>query len=342
MGGKSLLLVCLTFTLTFANRIALPKASEEDCWYWNDFCSTATDGTLKPNPKECGSFCECAPGGPVMLKCPLGLHFSVATNKCEQPWNAGCKQDLKVLISTQHHHHARNCDKQIGECKKSPVGTFLRNPGDCGSYCRCDGTTAVWMPCPVGLHFSLSTNKCEYPGVAGCIPAPTSGPSPTHPPPPPPVDDCSAVAADCKASPVGTLLRNPSDCGSFCQCAAWGPVKMDCPAGLHFSVSANRCEWPSIAGCIPGPPMPNHHGCELVEYMCPKNNIGNVMLLRNPLDCESYCACDWGKSNLDALSRWTAFQQMAASMRLAGSCRLLICSPQMPSEQLPPNYRKTK
>ncbi|GLV44869.1 obstructor-G [Carabus blaptoides fortunei] len=44
-------------------------------------------------------------------------------------------------------------------------------------------------------------------------------------------------------------LKHPTNCGQFYHCAHGVPVLKDCPAGLHWSVKMDRCEWPAIAKC---------------------------------------------------------------------------------------------
>ncbi|KAG8229161.1 hypothetical protein J437_LFUL009231 [Ladona fulva] len=313
MGGKSLVIIFLAITLTFAKDKSLNGCS-------SGVCSGHTKGaTIVQNPNDCGSFCICACGDGIMMNCSRGLEYNAVTKQCDYPSKANCS--IPIPPPTPN-----GCDTWDSFCASAPSGTLKPNPGDCGSFCECAPGGPVKMDCPAGLHFSVAANRCERPSDAGCIPGPppTSGPGPTPPPTPPPSGDCDAVAADCKVSPVGTLLRNPnckvspvgtllrnpSDCGSFCQCAAWGPVKMDCPAGLHFSVAANRCEWPNIAGCIPGtpptsgpgpthPPTPPPSGdCDAVAATCNVSPVGT--LLRNPSDCGSFCQCAaWGPVKMD-------------------------------------------
>ncbi|XP_058836979.1 mucin-2-like [Topomyia yanbarensis] len=72
-----------------------------------------------------------------------------------------------------------------------------------------------------------------------------------------------AFAQECKICPMGVCNRdtrcpvneNPiiphKDCGKFYQCSNGFACEMSCPAGLHWSVSESRCEWPHIACCDP-------------------------------------------------------------------------------------------
>ncbi|KAF8244231.1 hypothetical protein K440DRAFT_610516 [Wilcoxina mikolae CBS 423.85] len=69
-----------------------------------------------------------------------------------------------------------------------------------------------------------------------------------------------ATAAVEKRSPSGTcpvitdtspttFLADDSDCNVFYICDHSGPVKFNCPAGLHFSPTNWICDWPNHAGC---------------------------------------------------------------------------------------------
>ncbi|XP_071552436.1 zinc metalloproteinase nas-14-like isoform X2 [Panulirus ornatus] len=54
----------------------------------------------------------------------------------------------------------------------------------------------------------------------------------------------------CKeSSHNGLLFRYPGDCSKFYQCSNSISFIMDCPAGLHFSLSKNQCDYPSQANC---------------------------------------------------------------------------------------------
>ncbi|XP_065351283.1 uncharacterized protein LOC135946806 [Cloeon dipterum] len=48
---------------------------------------------------------------------------------------------------------------------------------------------------------------------------------------------------------VPVLLSNPSDCGSFCQCANGVGKFIPCANGLHFNKDTQVCDWPWMAGC---------------------------------------------------------------------------------------------
>jgi hypothetical protein len=48
------------------------------------------------------------------------------------------------------------------------------------------------------------------------------------------------------------LLPNPKDCSSFFICSNGVPIKLNCPAGLHFNDQLKVCDWPQNANCVRG------------------------------------------------------------------------------------------
>ncbi|XP_062562791.1 probable chitinase 10 [Armigeres subalbatus] len=49
--------------------------------------------------------------------------------------------------------------------------------------------------------------------------------------------------------PMNPLKLPHTDCGKFYKCSGGFACEMSCPAGLHWSSTLNRCEWPHIACC---------------------------------------------------------------------------------------------
>lgn len=156
-------------------------------------------------------------------------------------------------------------------CKGVPYwrDVLLPNPEDCGSYLQCVHEKPMVRPCPEGLHWSIENNRCEWPNIAKCENGGSGGSgsgeggeggeggsggsgeggegglsqdclmgwiSP---------DEC------CKGVPynVDVLFKNPEDCGTYYQCVHEKPMVRPCPAGLHWGVKQNRCEWQDIAQC---------------------------------------------------------------------------------------------
>ncbi|KAA0192448.1 Cuticle Protein CPAP3 [Hyalella azteca] len=62
---------------------------------------------------------------------------------------------------------------------------------------------------------------------------------------------CGDCPPDCWDG--GDLYPNLQDCSKFYQCAHGTPYLMSCPAGLHYSLSLERCDYPEEANCTADP-----------------------------------------------------------------------------------------
>ncbi|KAJ8870651.1 hypothetical protein PR048_029674 [Dryococelus australis] len=57
----------------------------------------------------------------------------------------------------------------------------------------------------------------------------------------------------CRPNPswkwTSQYFADPRNCNRFYQCVWFKPVRMSCPAGLHFNRRLNVCDYPARAGC---------------------------------------------------------------------------------------------
>lgn len=192
----------------------------EDCLYGrkdrNECCEGVPDAWYAHlrNPEDCGSFFQCESGKPTFKDCAADLHWSVVLDKCEWPNLAGCDA--------------------------SPPSSN-------------DTTSAPTTKAP-------STNA---PTNAPTEAPPSSG-SPPLPPPTPGSDECGPEPVchqclrgifppDLCCRDVKTYfklqLANAEDCNSYYVCVDNHEVLRQCPKGLHWSVDADRCEFPEDAKC---------------------------------------------------------------------------------------------
>jgi len=223
------------------------------------------------------------------------------------------------------------CSKVFCPAQNGEFAEHLRNPDDCGSFCKCDWGVAIYFACPGGLHFNTKLQVCDWPEYAGCEgnDGDTEVSTPVGPNP------CEYVRCPAQNTDPLTTLSAENDCGSFCECFNGRPIWKQCSPGLHFNEVTALCEHPLNAACDPlwteGPPTtsttkatatskatttnivttskpqsttskttsaPNSstsapNGCEKVK--CPSTNEGNATHWPNPEDCGSFCKCDWGK-----------------------------------------------
>ncbi|GLV44873.1 obstructor-G [Carabus blaptoides fortunei] len=99
------------------------------------------------------------------------------------------------------------------------------------------------------------------------------------------------------------LLPNPDNCGTYIQCVHEKPMVRDCPAGLHWSPDACRCEWPSIAKCTTTDGSGTstcrtatisndcRYGKKSADECCLGVSPLEDVLLPNPNNCGTYLQC---------------------------------------------------
>ncbi|XP_058458189.1 peritrophin-1-like isoform X2 [Malaya genurostris] len=66
----------------------------------------------------------------------------------------------------------------------------------------------------------------------------------------PGVDDSRCPRTDDAMNPVHLPVRG--DCSKFMKCYGGRAYEQNCPAGLEFGTSVNRCDYPSLARCSMG------------------------------------------------------------------------------------------
>lgn len=180
------------------------------------------DEVLLPHPTNCSAFIQCSNGAAVEMPCPDELQWNNGAKQCD--FIGDCKLKLQL-----HRINKVYVGLVSQTCAGVPESTdvLLPNPADCGTYLQCVHQTPVVRPCPAGLHWSVQANRCEWPELANCK-----------------SNNCEGVPET-----VDVLLPNPEDCNTYIQCVHQQPVVRPCPAGLEWSIAANRCEWPDIAQC---------------------------------------------------------------------------------------------
>lgn len=215
---------------------------------------------LLPHEYDCTKYYRCHWGIPELFDCrPSGTHFSVALNRCDWPELAQCEQDPK-----------RDPRCPSFEDPNSP--RFLPHDYDCTKFFRCNWGIPEQFDCtPVGTHWSVDLNRCDWPELAQCEKNP-------------PVDPRCKSAAD-PSTPV--YLPNEFDCTKFYRCFRGALESFDCtPSGTHWSVALNRCDWPNIARCEKQPP---------IDPRCPlEEDPNNPVHFPHEHDCEKFYRCNWG------------------------------------------------
>ena len=104
---------------------------------------------------------------------------------------------------------------------------------DCTKFYTCDWGLPILMSCPESLHWSVETNRCDWPLVAKC-------------------DESLILDPICPFPQTDdALFPHETDCTKYYKCW-WGLSEVySCPTNTHFSVITKRCEDPFVAQCDP-------------------------------------------------------------------------------------------
>ncbi|XP_021958641.1 uncharacterized protein LOC110854516 [Folsomia candida] len=102
---------------------------------WGQRCDTTR---LSPNPANCSTFIQCDNGQQVIRPCPTGLHFNVAQQICDWPYNVQCgynppppAPDIKCYSCI--HIDPPHSNMSSPGCDKSPIPpSYLRT--DCFGF----------------------------------------------------------------------------------------------------------------------------------------------------------------------------------------------------------------
>nr|CAD7261037.1 unnamed protein product [Timema shepardi] len=280
--------------------------------------ATATDvvcgsSQYMANPDDCSSFYECVGGVPVLIPCPIGLHYSKITHICDYPALAQCDPDY-VAPTAEPTKEAPT----VAPTEEVP-DYYCPPTNDAGVVLYpspCNLGQLEKLLCPEGLEYSASERACEYPEIANCdlnnLPSVDPNPVPTVSTPLTPNFDCSASSED---NPI--LYPSPHSCSDFYKCSEGLPILEHCPPGLDYNAKTSQCDYPQLAGCdssvsqvtvvptkSPGT-VPTTDSPEGVY--CPPDVQG--LLVRNPLDCNSYYDCNYGLPQLEMCNEGLFFNQ---------------------------------
>jgi hypothetical protein len=145
-------------------------------------------------------------------------------------------------------------DPRCPMVQRNPTSpTLLPHMSDCSRFVQCgDNGLGFERMCPSGQHFNVARGWCDFPDVAQCqnrFPTtinPTVNPWPTNRPQGG-IPDSRCPTVDISSRTVH--LPHPTDCSKFFKCMGGMAFEKDCPAGQHFNVERDWCDWPRLANC---------------------------------------------------------------------------------------------
>lgn len=217
--------------------------------------SVHNQDVLTPHPYFCSKFLRCVHGKWAEEDCQEGLHFSWSHNGCHWPEVANCSMQTNALFTSNDRNHPQEHTDDNYE-NLCPI-KYKKHHFDCTKYYECSEGYWTEKSCPDGLNFNDHTNHCEW------YQEPTEAPQTAKVP----KNDYSCPEE---------FQPHEKDCTKFYHCSMGIWYTKDCPEGLHFSESTNRCDWPSTSGCSKS--QDNQNCC-------------SVPFKPNPLDCKSFYQC---------------------------------------------------
>ncbi|XP_062562758.1 uncharacterized protein LOC134226177 [Armigeres subalbatus] len=151
-----------------------------------------------PHATECGKFQKCFDGRAYVLSCPSGQEFGAKINRCDYPQYAQCslpkRKNLAKRLSKaaafddDYYYYSdeefpMESSEWTDEQREMIVGVLdsrcpstddetnpihLTHPKDCGKFYKCYDGRAFLIQCPLGQHWSVRYDRCDYPKVAKC------------------------------------------------------------------------------------------------------------------------------------------------------------------------------
>ncbi|KAJ8706981.1 hypothetical protein PYW08_011115 [Mythimna loreyi] len=215
---------------------------------------------LLPHEEYCHLFYQCDNGELVLRGCDEPLYFNRQLEICTWSWETDCVNDGPYTYPPSAAPEDETTP-DVGDvlengCPANFSIQYLLPHEECEKYYQCDDGEKIEQDCQPGTVFNPAIQACDWPyNVPQC----EGSPGATAPPPTPessdeepaPVDpDWEALPNGCPADfEIDYLLPSESDCGKYYACENGELLPLECPPGLHFSVSRQICTWPSEAGC---------------------------------------------------------------------------------------------
>ncbi|XP_020710705.2 uncharacterized protein LOC105690556 isoform X4 [Athalia rosae] len=232
-------------------------------------------------PPDCKFFVNCWNGRAFVQPCAPGTLFNPETLECDFPMKVKCNRlesaDLinahyvppismkkqPVLAGSQGEWRTQEPDKNP-TCPPELTG-LVPHPSDCTKFLQCANGNTFVMDCGPGTVFNPAVSVCDWPyNVQGCEDALKPKLETTTVPfwkkidvrgdfqvaPHLPSESSSPYNVISCPDGYNGLVRHPSDCTKFLQCANDNTFVMDCGPGTVFNPAVGVCDWPyNVQGC---------------------------------------------------------------------------------------------
>uniref|UniRef100_A0A182IMN3 Chitin-binding type-2 domain-containing protein n=2 Tax=Anopheles atroparvus TaxID=41427 RepID=A0A182IMN3_ANOAO len=153
------------------------------------------------HPTDCRKFQKCFDGRAYTIDCPPGQEFGQRINRCDYPQFAQCSQpkasrknlrkaaapmyddsyyyddddagndvplDSAEWTPEQREMIAGIADMRCPDKDDPSEPIHFTHPRDCGKFYKCYSGRIFLINCPIGQHWSVRYDRCDYPKVAKC------------------------------------------------------------------------------------------------------------------------------------------------------------------------------
>ncbi|XP_053687060.1 peritrophin-1-like [Sabethes cyaneus] len=251
------------------------------CYARDPRCPESNDPAIVlhfSHPTDCSKYLTCNWGTLVEQQCPSPLLWNDDRKFCDHAFNVNCGGSTATTAATSTAVPSQPTTVQpqstssatpsvgttsapiAGKCpeKHDPDQPIFLPHSDCTKFYICSwGGAAVEKSCPLGLHWNVNQNYCDYPEQAGCgagsistvstegttglVTGTTAAASSQAPYP----DECPPVY-----DPNHQVYFPHADCTKYYICTYEGTkLEQSCPPTLHWAQHLSYCDRPEAARC---------------------------------------------------------------------------------------------
>uniref|UniRef100_A0A182SD86 Chitin-binding type-2 domain-containing protein n=1 Tax=Anopheles maculatus TaxID=74869 RepID=A0A182SD86_9DIPT len=269
-----------------------------------------TQGNTVPHPSDCRKYLECAGDNKFVLLTCRPQYYNSSTGACTNTVPETCRKLRKdaegAMLGETYLGRA-----VVDPCASYKPGVKLPHPENCGLFYQCTQAGSALFACPSNLLFHATMKVCVWPQQVECAPGAVLPPATTTPLPETDDDDgqdgsivlpdeiCEPgcfldlrCAVGCDPIVPPKLLAHPSRCDAYFTCNTHGyACATECPIGMWFSSTFQRCVTPELAQCTPTiPPLCDEPSC-LPNPDCPVPDTDPPTKLPHPDRDDWYYIC---------------------------------------------------
>ncbi|XP_058457595.1 uncharacterized protein LOC131434657 [Malaya genurostris] len=209
--------------------------------------------------EECGKYYLCISYMPLVLNCPVNLHFNQDTCECDYPGNANCQPITTTTVeSTTSVSTTTTTVKptttatsttstvESTTAVSSTTSTVKPTTTATSTTSTVESTTAVSSTTSTVKPTTTATSTTSTVKPTTTVSWTTTTDASTKPP-----VSCVKATDPCPAifDPNDVVLRAHEDCSKYYACISLLPVSFNCPKHLRFNQNTCECDDPESVNC---------------------------------------------------------------------------------------------